>query len=210
MPYQGNVLTVDCTFSFAQVSAALAEIHSIAPARVSAFRARLKHYQKMGFPSGINTGRGRAASYNIGHALQLAVVLETNQMGLLPERASKIVEWNLDRVKTALGLILFGMLEKQPSDSLPMFLSFDPNGLDDLQLPEIDRADETFNYGGIGVFLERVKNWAEQVPRYAVINLTVMTNKFLPALASSSGVPISDLKQAAYTWSHDHGDDQEA
>jgi hypothetical protein len=49
--------------SFAQVEKALAHTHNIAEPKRRAFAARLQHLQKLKFPAGTNTGRGRAAKY---------------------------------------------------------------------------------------------------------------------------------------------------
>lgn len=118
-------------FSFSQVEAALAQCHSIADDKRSAFANRLKHLQKNGFPPGTKTGRGVAAEYNIGHVLQLAFVLEFNQLGLLPERSAHTVTSNLDTIHRAVGQCVGyrGIKEEE------VFLSFDPSNLIDLMNP---------------------------------------------------------------------------
>ena len=74
--------------SYAQVADVLAAQHEVADANRVAFRGRLQHFQRLGFPAGINTGRGRSAKYGFGQVLMLALGLELIQFGLSPETVS--------------------------------------------------------------------------------------------------------------------------
>lgn len=91
--------------TFAQVSRALARSHGISESKNSAFVARLQHLQKLKFPPGTNTGRGRAAKYSVGHLFQLGMVLELAQIGLTPERAMRIVGGERDIVAEAAQMV---------------------------------------------------------------------------------------------------------
>jgi hypothetical protein len=77
--------------SFAQAEFVLAFTAGISPKRASAFQARLKQWQKGGFPEGINVGRGVRAAYGAKQVYQLALVLRLLQVGLTPERAQAVV-----------------------------------------------------------------------------------------------------------------------
>lgn len=90
-------------FGFSDVWEVLANFHRIADDKRSAFSNRLKHLQKLGFPEGINTGRGRAAGYRPEHILQLSLVLELNQFGVGPDRAISIMKASKRNV--ALGVM---------------------------------------------------------------------------------------------------------
>jgi hypothetical protein len=83
-------------YGFADVEAALAEMHLIADDRRSAFSNRLKHLQRLGFPPGVNTGRGRAATYYAEHAFLLGVALQLNELSISPERAIKVIELSFE------------------------------------------------------------------------------------------------------------------
>lgn len=183
------------TFSFSQVSLTLAEMHSVAPEKISAFQGRLKHYQKQGFPSGINTGRGRAATYYIHHILQLGIALELNQFGLNPERAIRICLSNMDRIRSALNLAA-SSLEHGPR--LPMFVYFNPANLADLADPDDpDDADESFHYAGIGQLRENLDQWTEgYLRRVALINVTEMQDEMVHRLALQTGREENTLLKA--------------
>lgn len=85
-------------YGFADVDVALAEMHGIANAKRSAFSNRLKHLQRMGFPPGVNTGRGRAAIYYAEHVFLLSVALQLSEFGFTPERAIRVIEYGIARL----------------------------------------------------------------------------------------------------------------
>lgn len=95
-------------YSFSDVVNALAVIHVIGEEKRSAFASRIQHMQKLGFPDGINTGRGRAAKYQAHHAFKIGVALQLSEIGLNPERAIATVNLSRDNlargVQKALGI----------------------------------------------------------------------------------------------------------
>lgn len=77
--------------SYAQASFALAFVAGIAPAKAETFGSRLKQWQKMGFPEGINVGRGVKAEYGARQIYQLMFMLKLMRVGLTPQRAQRVV-----------------------------------------------------------------------------------------------------------------------
>lgn len=78
--------------TYGEVEAALAEMHRIPDEKRVAFKARLKHFQRLGFPKGANTGTGKRVAYTLGMTLHLAVATDLVQLGNTPERiANKII-----------------------------------------------------------------------------------------------------------------------
>lgn len=94
-------------FSYVEVGAALGCIHEIDGEKLPAFLARLKHLQKLGFPPGTNTGKGRPAAYSFEALCQLIAALELIQIGWLPTRAVLLVtnNWRLGRITFASALV---------------------------------------------------------------------------------------------------------
>jgi len=90
-------------YGFSEVEAAIAVLHDVPAERRSAFSHRLKHLQRLGFPKGINTGRGKAATYLPEHVFQMAVAVELLQFGFTPDPAARTVTANLDYL--ALGVV---------------------------------------------------------------------------------------------------------
>lgn len=70
----------------------LAAIHQIAEDKRVAFRARLKHFQRLGVPSGVNTGTGKRAAYGLDQLLQLSLAMQMLELGLSPERITVLLQ----------------------------------------------------------------------------------------------------------------------
>lgn len=63
-----------------------------------AFRSRLQHLQRAKVPAGVNTGKGRAATYGWSQLVELVTVLDLIDVGLSPEAARKIAGFNLKQL----------------------------------------------------------------------------------------------------------------
>ena len=63
----------ECSFSL--VEEVIAQMNFISDERRSAFSSRLKHFQRLKYPVGINTGRGVAAIYRARHLLLMALAV---------------------------------------------------------------------------------------------------------------------------------------
>jgi hypothetical protein len=115
-------------YSFGDIEKALATVHHIAPNKRSAFANRLKHLQRLGFPPGINTGRGRAADYQAEHVVLLALALELLSFGYTPERAAAAILDSLAELARGVDA-----LTNPETWSVTMVCNFAPRGLADLQ-----------------------------------------------------------------------------
>ncbi|OAO01661.1 hypothetical protein A8B75_14975 [Sphingomonadales bacterium EhC05] len=78
---------VTMKLQYSQIIAMLSGRHRIASESMIAFKARLKHFQKLGFPEGTNTGKGKKAEYGWDELIQLATALEMLEIGMTPEKA---------------------------------------------------------------------------------------------------------------------------
>lgn len=90
------------SLDFKQVESTLAGFANIHPERRNAFVARLKQWQKSGFPEGINSGRGRKAQYGATQLYQLALCLLLIELGLTPERAHTVVRLAWDTFRDSI------------------------------------------------------------------------------------------------------------
>ena len=132
--------------AYAPVESALVKMNSIAPEKRIAFKARLKNFQREGWPEGINTGTGRKAGYSFSAIVQLTLAIELSQIGLPPKRVVKMLRqmWGLILV-SVIGIILPDDI-LQDDDELRAFSGsfawvFYPEALYDLA-PEDDRIVE--------------------------------------------------------------------
>lgn len=162
--------------TFAQVDGALARIHSIRPDKRAAFTARLQHLQKMRFPAGTNTGRGRRATYGVSHVLLLSLAIELGQFGLTPERSKGLIEANERIVRAAFALAV----EAQDADreaNGPAVISFDPNVLQSLVSPVEDDLwlRGSFNWGRLSeatqYFADRARSGMSRLAIFSVSDL---------------------------------------
>lgn len=80
--------------SYSQVLKILSGLNEIAPESDGAFRARLRHFQRLGFPRGSNTGKGKSAEYDLEMLMQLTLAIEFMQAGITPSRIVELVNKN--------------------------------------------------------------------------------------------------------------------
>ncbi|MCW3796487.1 hypothetical protein OMW55_01510 [Sphingomonas sp. BN140010] len=198
--------------SFAQVEGALAGAHSISADRRSAFRHRLKHVQRLNFLPGINTGRGRAATYSASDLFLLGVVLELNQLGLTPERAIGVVQDDMHAVAMAAHMAASkgvppALTETAQGESTrienPIFLYCDPHNLNDLTDPpdQVDWASQTFFYAGLGQILESFREWfTHGVPRMSFFSVSTLLARLAIWLPSTTEERMSDFYAAVAAW----------
>ncbi|MBA3667951.1 MAG: hypothetical protein H0W65_09540 [Sphingomonas sp.] len=97
-------MTVD--LSYGDVEATLARLNRIAEDKRVAFRARLKHFQRLGFPPGVNTGTGKRAIYTFPLLLMMAFATEFAQAGMAPKRIVKTLSANWNEVEWSLLIAL--------------------------------------------------------------------------------------------------------
>ncbi len=77
--------------TFNQIEAVFAARFDIPADRAAAFRGRLQHLQRLNFPTGVNTGRGKKAAYGWTQLIQLMVALDLIDLGMTPDVAAKSV-----------------------------------------------------------------------------------------------------------------------
>jgi hypothetical protein len=194
-------------YTFAQVEAALAETYGVAHERRSSFRARLQNLQKLGFPPGTNTGRGRAARYDPGHVYLLGVALELLQLGLTPERAKSVIESDLHAVAMA-GAMAARAGVPDYEIQFPIFLYLDPAVLRYLMRPtgEEDLAVATFFYAGMAQALVQFQEgFKSGVPRMAFFCVSTLIHDlatFLPRELDDIAPFYLSLEEWAHPYIH--------
>lgn len=172
--------------TFARLEALIAGLNNIADHNRVAMQGRIKHFQRGGWPGNTNTGKGRAAEYNVDAVLKLTLGFELLQLGMTPDRAANILEDNWSNVRTAINLATFSMREGRPSeakigDEFHVFLHFDPRGLSGIMNTAEgweDPSDETFFYSsGPDIVRSLMKHGHFHSRRLAFIDLTELLGK---------------------------------
>lgn len=123
--------------TFGQVVDVLAAANGLHPEKRDTFIARLKQWQKAGFPAGVNVGKGARAKYGATQVFQLALLMRMLAMGLPPERAQEIILIGWDRFKTA---IVGVTATKASGEDGTLYLLIQYDALTDLKEPKADHA----------------------------------------------------------------------
>jgi hypothetical protein len=153
-----------------------------------AFRARLKHFQRLKFPEGVNVGKGRASKYGAGQLITLALALELAELGLTPERIVGLIRGDYFPVFAAVKRSADVMPPNgewtagRRNASLAMFLYFDPSAL--AQLGASDPLPGSFRHAGAptisGKLVEAINSVDHR--RLALVNVTVLLDALLTFL----------------------------
>lgn len=165
--------------SFGHVESALAQHFRVRADRRKPFASRLKHFQRMGFPPGTNTGRGIAATYHVGHPFLLGLALALSEFGLTPERCIAVLGRNARTILQALGEAATQALER--SNPVPMVLYFDAAAFSEV-MSETDGTDYgRFTFASDEVFRGVMEPLIWDKPLMGFINVS----QLVPDLASS-------------------------
>ncbi len=77
-------------YRYGEVEQALVEQFRVAPDRLGAFRARIRHFRTLGVPSVEKVGSGSKGEYSRLHVVQLSLALRLGEMGVAPRMAAAI------------------------------------------------------------------------------------------------------------------------
>lgn len=110
--------------SFQDLTGLLSKVHGIPHESMSPFAARIKDFQRRGFPPGTNTGKGRRVAYGAEHVFQIAAVMELSLLGFSPDRAITAVSMWWDELRRAI------LAARDPEEiRMAFFVSRDFEGL---------------------------------------------------------------------------------
>lgn len=86
---------------FSDLAVFLEEHYGIQSRDRIAFAGRLKHFVKLGWPSGVKRGRGVPGEYDQCAVCEMFFVMELAAVGIQPERAIEAVKGNLVNLTAA-------------------------------------------------------------------------------------------------------------
>lgn len=120
-------------FAYGQVENLIAAIHG-AGVRPTALLGRFKHFQRLGFPGGSNTGRGSRAEYGVEQILAFALAFELLETGIMPVRAVRIVRSAWHDAARVFAITWAELSSRHSGDQ--MFLVLTPSALTELGASE--------------------------------------------------------------------------
>lgn len=74
-------------FSYTEILDILSSKHNIVSSKMTAFRGRLQHFQRLGFPAGANTGKGHGVAYSWRELFLIGLALDCLEIGSTPDRS---------------------------------------------------------------------------------------------------------------------------
>lgn len=92
--------------SYRDVEELFAARFGILSDRRLAFRGRLDRLRQLGCPQGVNTGKGRPASFGWTQILELAFALDLVNLGFTPENTAGLLKENLALVQIAITQLI--------------------------------------------------------------------------------------------------------
>ena len=192
-------MTVSLTY--AQTLRLLASVHSVSDAKLVAFRGRLQHFQRLGFPPGVNTGRGRAAIYGPAELMNLLVAFEMLQLGMTPERIKRVLTLDQPMVIIAAAFGAMGVLDKvEPRKHL--LLCVDPVALSALiesSEPD-DPSSRSLFYMDGGSLARSVAERGMAGTRVCAINCTLLLKQVAIILEEAGIIDSSSFLAAILAW----------
>lgn len=183
--------------SFAEVTVYLGSTHLIEISRTPALQSRIKDFQRRGFPSGLNSGKGKAAQYGVEQVVLLAIAFEFLELGMAPKEICALLRAASDALIHEVrqiykgGSIMFRKVKR--------LVYFDPRGLSDLREGK-DFADGASGIS-IGTIRDLTKSLTQTNSRLAVIDLQTLVIDLAAYLGAATAKPDEDVVNELVAWS---------
>ncbi|BAI95822.1 hypothetical protein Sj15T_01610 [Sphingobium sp. TA15] len=192
----------------------LSHLHEVADDKQTALRGRLQHFQRLKFPPGVNTGRGKPAAYGAGSLVALSVAFEMLQLGMSPEAIVALLNHYRGALPTAAGYaghLLSGKFGKIDVPDYHVIL-FDPAALASLQSTKSGLSgDERQFYMNLATFrgckIKELNNefW---VSRLSLVNTTTLIFRISDYLNKHHGVSLGDFSNALIWWAKEREEEE--
>lgn len=197
--------------SFKEVVVFLGAAHLIAISKLSKFEARIKDFQRRGFPPGLNTGKGKAAEYGAEQVILLMLAFELLELGMTPEKicsllgisGGTIVHEFRNICRRGRGTIL----KKNQT-----IVYFDPQGLSYLRDDGDDfSALDPKIIVGVPSDLKRMfSDSINESKRLAVLDLFALVDVLLSCLISAKNCSIEEAVGSLLEWAREYDGNPEA
>lgn len=109
-------------FTYKEIQDILSQKHEIADTNRTAFRGRIQHMQRLGFPTGVNTGKGRPASYAWRELLLLGLAFEYLEVGSTPDRSIAEIIKIEDMLLVGLSRVVLAAEQPEGAEQVDYFL----------------------------------------------------------------------------------------
>ena len=177
----------------------LADMHRFELVQRTALLSRLQHFKRLGFPAGVNVGKGYKARYDIPQIVQLLVAFEILELGVTPERIVRLLDANSDLLVIAAGLgsdrLSYDLFDNDPSHAVYLF--FDPATLQAQASDEDPAQDSTMGWGFEQETSAAIFSGGRRI---AVINASQMLNMAAQHLVTSDVCSRDQFRRGLFEW----------
>jgi hypothetical protein len=191
-------------FTYREIQEILARKHQISGANRTAFRGRIQHMQRLGFPTGVNTGKGRPVSYGWRELLLMGLAFEYLEIGSTPDRSIAEIVKIEDMLLAGLSKVILAAEQPEKSDQANHFLFAELSAL--LTLKDEDswhQQCKILSFSDIQQILSPEGNDAYRSP-YAIIDLRQFLGGIFTSVLDVCGlnnqIIAKDIKIWASKW----------
>lgn len=188
--------------------------HGIRSEAKSAFLGRFQHLRRIGFPSGVNTGKGKKFAYGWKQVMELCVAFDMIELGVPPDLAASTIQSNEQGLADAAYLLI-----EQFRDQTDFSASVAPDGrhaaaspiiavrmdsLMTLKSPDSKR-DATFVAWTTSELMQRLQGQDAFEPGYLLINFGQRVLQLLWAAPSITGIDPEEIFTSFWAWCEEQG-----
>ena len=190
-------------FTYKEIIAILLSIYEIDQPNMLAFRGRMQHMQRMGFPPGVNTGRGRPSCYAWRELFLLGLAFEYLEIGSTPERSVlEIMKFENQLLDGLASVILH---DQQPSDANQSrhLLYVELSALSALKTNPEQRSNcSIFSPSEIFTAFSGQSNSKLSSP-YSIVDLRQFFSIFVDQVSKTLEMPRADTLENVVSWATD-------
>lgn len=158
-------------FTYKEIQDILSRKHHIADTNRTAFRGRIQHMQRLGFPTGVNTGKGRPASYTWRELMLLGLAFEYLEIGSTPDRSIAEIIKIEDMLLAGLSKVILAAEQPDGTEHVDHFLFAELSALLTLRAEDSwHQQCKILSFGDIEQILSSDGDDAYRSP-YAIIDL---------------------------------------
>lgn len=158
-------------FTYKEIQDILSRKHDVADANRTAFRGRIQHMQRLGFPTGVNTGKGKPASYAWRELLLLGLAFEYLEIGSTPDRSIAEIIKIEDMLLTGLSKVILAAEQSDGTEQVDYFLFAELSALLTLRAEDSwHQQCKILSFGDIQQIMSAEGNDAYRSP-YAIVDL---------------------------------------
>lgn len=200
---------------FREIEAVFSTRYGIATDHGKAFRGRLQHLQRLGFPEGVNTGKGKKAEYGWKQFIQLSLALDLIDLGIAPDAATTMIKshWaEIEMVASSLSEMLGGeaaLSKAITEEKCPLrestFVLLDYAAISSMSNNGLVQAPRLYLISG-DAFLEMINERDRFLASFVAIDLTVRLLFSMNTLSTQTEQPPRAIAQDMAEWGARNGE----